>query len=402
MAAAQYFTNERTFAHIVHNKLLGGLENALFAYLSENNVPDCRVLEIGSGAGTTLHDLHGRFNQITFRGIDKDPAVPKGKGDKLKFIHQDVQQLTIKKGAEFKFDIIFSVATFPYVQDKKIALQHIARALKPKGSAFIGVEAFYFGPEGDKIFEGCSHFRWNQDCTAILIKGGAPEEEIQKIMSGFFPYEAPNELLADLYTKQIEGKKALTRVPRALSNQEKQPLIEGLQKEEGLPVIFWEAFYFLKVHTYNPIGPDKSNQPFRYASSRFYLHGVGLQKEDLVKTFMNPQAWSAPLLDSSKSPKDSNYFDLCVLLQEHHLLQGLKIPSAQQLERAPSGQALVNRMWQEGGLQEEKNAAQRAAPRAPQNQSQQDPFFASSSPAAAEHTPSPKKSVCESLPCVML
>ncbi len=94
------------------------------------------------------------------------------------------------------------MVTFSYVVHKKEALINIAKALKPKGIAFINLEPFYFGPYDREILGKSKIFNWENetlDSQVLIVRGGGSDKDFENLMQDFALRQVPEELLVDIY-----------------------------------------------------------------------------------------------------------------------------------------------------------------------------------------------------------
>lgn len=96
------------------------------------------ILDIGCGNGKTTHYIASQLTSGQVIGFDKSAdmikfATAHFKRDNLNFLVIDVEQLTHTS----KFDAIVSFFCIPWVTNKALAFQNIAKILKDKGDLYI-------------------------------------------------------------------------------------------------------------------------------------------------------------------------------------------------------------------------------------------------------------------------
>lgn len=254
--------------------------------------PRATVLDIGCGTAEALRDLKRRYPAATFYGLDQE-RLDRPTDDAFTFLHQSIE--TSLPAGTPKFDLIFSVATFPYVDDMATALKNVAKSLKPDGKAILMMEPFYLGPHGLQMFSTAAA-RWDKDLKALLVYPG----DGNNIMQGFTKYPMPPELRIQLYIDTRTGLPSF-EIPafypaRAITSlRERAPLGE----KSGSPIINWSAFAFLQVKTSNPRGPqgagDDEHRAFRFAAPRVYLREAGLSVTAVALTLLDETNYDAEM-----------------------------------------------------------------------------------------------------------
>ncbi len=104
---------------------------------------DDSILDIGCGSGKTTHYIASQLTSGQVAGIDKSPnmiefATAHFKRDNLNFHVSDVEHLTYAS----KFDAAVSFFCIPWVTNKTLAFQNIAKVLKDKANLYILAAVF--------------------------------------------------------------------------------------------------------------------------------------------------------------------------------------------------------------------------------------------------------------------
>jgi ubiquinone/menaquinone biosynthesis C-methylase UbiE len=110
-------------------------------FLIDNLANGSKMLDIGCGSGSLLHDLYLRNPTFKLYGIDqsKDQLKRanqriKNLSDKIYFLRANAENLPFP---DESFDFVMSVGVLKHITDKRKALEESARVLKPGGKMFI-------------------------------------------------------------------------------------------------------------------------------------------------------------------------------------------------------------------------------------------------------------------------
>ncbi|GBB85083.1 hypothetical protein RclHR1_11660003 [Rhizophagus clarus] len=121
---------------------------------------ECKVLDVGCGAGTWLLDLSNKYEDSNFFGIDIKPIFPqKIKPNNLEFIEADVTNGLSFRDNEFDFTHIEGMSLIFTPDQWDIVLFELVRVTKPGGYIEIGGRHNGFFGEGP-IFRKISDALW--------------------------------------------------------------------------------------------------------------------------------------------------------------------------------------------------------------------------------------------------
>lgn len=131
-------------------KSLLGLENAKF--IEEALGRGGTVVEIGAGELQTASELASSFPQGKIIAVE--PIPPKGTPQtNLTVVAKKISDIMSSDIPDQTEDVVYSVWTFTYLEDKIAGLNTAWRMLKPGGRAVIHLEPTSTSPAIDQIFE---------------------------------------------------------------------------------------------------------------------------------------------------------------------------------------------------------------------------------------------------------
>lgn len=172
---------------LVQHPLRFWLQNHIEAPLLTSMMPKpmaCfeQALEIGCGFGNGIHLIREHFGAGQVTAVDIDPemvAAAKGRWQRsphgLKDIDFAIADATRLPFGDAQFDIVFNFAVFHHIPDWQIAIEEVARVLKPDG--FFVVEDLYraaiCNPLSRRLFEHPQQNRFDhREFLAVLRQAG--------------------------------------------------------------------------------------------------------------------------------------------------------------------------------------------------------------------------------------
>lgn len=243
------------------------------------------ILEVGCGLGNTLIELNAMCKRnltelyqksnvsCVLYGLDCEKVSTSSMS--YRFLHQNIEK---PLSEHLKFDCVFSLATFPYVDDALAGLKNIARSLKPAGKAFIHIEPFYFGPYGVEMFQQAGVIEWSHKNPNVLIVSASDGNTIGR---GYFKHSLPTSLLADLY---VGARNICVIAPMGIV-----PTREGLTSIGS--GVNWSNLDFLNVRNGNKMN-DGTQMPFIHAAPRMYFKQKNLTPAELTAIVLNPDNYA--------------------------------------------------------------------------------------------------------------
>ncbi len=265
---------------------------AILRHLFQN--PEAVVLDIGCGEGAALQQLKRAFPCAVLYGLDT--GKPTKTSTDFTFIHGSIENLP----ADFfnKFDLIISVNVLVYVEDKLKALASIAKALKkkPHAKAYIGINPFYFGPFGERMFKDIKGFQWDKGYRNLIIESN-DGKSLNDVMNNFSLYDIPQCLMANCWSVPTQPDIPKFDVPAFYTpQQERKMKVQGGLDHKIKQTRFWTFWEFIKVHTTNALGPQGPGEgkyrPMRFADSHVYLPR-GLTERVIVDLLIAPAVYDA-------------------------------------------------------------------------------------------------------------
>ena len=106
--------------------------------------PAARVLEVGYGAGLVLYNLAPRAAELHGLDLDADPAAVSARLCALGIVTQLAQGSVLDMRPHYAdgyFDAVVCFSVFEHLAQPAVALDEVARVLKPRGVAVIGMPA---------------------------------------------------------------------------------------------------------------------------------------------------------------------------------------------------------------------------------------------------------------------
>ncbi len=277
---------------------------AIFQYLRQN--PTASVLDIGCGEGLALKDLKRHFPSAQLYGLDINK--PTKQSDKFTFIQGRIENLP---DHYFKrFDLIISVNVLVYVEKKIQALTKISKALtnNPGAKAYIGINPFYFGPFGERMFKNIEGFKWDKGYRNLIVKPGK-NKNLQHIIQKFSSYEIPQCLMVNCWDSSDRPNIPTVDIPVFYSEK----VTAKLKKQNNVVRIIkqsrcWLFWNFIKVQTINPTGPEGASEgnfrPVRFADSHVYLPHK-LTEQVIVMLLINPYIYDNCIKQENWIPSEN-------------------------------------------------------------------------------------------------
>lgn len=280
-------------------------KQAILDFLHQNT--NVRILDVGCGTGAALEELrkycrHYGINGVQFFGLDTAPK-PENFPDGMTYIQADISQLKCRE--EYKFDLVISVNTFHYVENKDAALCNIATLLSLRGKAYISIEPYYFGPHGVKLFDASNCCQWDRDYRNLLV---SPQQNPVLINSAvYFSYAFPAALESVVWRNE---KNLRVTVPAFYTPE----LVERAMREDRLVkqigrATGWHMFEFLDCQTPNPKGPRECGRegfrPFQLGViDQVWLLQEGLSELDVIVMLIDSSLWDKRSLKQNFHPSD--------------------------------------------------------------------------------------------------
>jgi trans-aconitate 2-methyltransferase len=166
-----------------------------------------RVIDLGCGPGNSTALLAARWPKATLEGLDSSPAMldqARASGVPSGWIEADIAHWT----PDAPYDVIFSNATFQWLDSQDVLLPRLMSHLAPGGVLAFQVPANFHAPSHALMREVAAEPRWGARLKDVrgIVPGKA---------TGYYDMLAPQAASLDIweteYLQVLEGEDAVYR-----------------------------------------------------------------------------------------------------------------------------------------------------------------------------------------------